>query len=113
MRFRQADWLHRACVFFQLIVFSALSAFTRDFDISNGLYLDEDHTERDALYRALGQDETADAAADFRNTRLPRINARGLSLVLAISRLVLLLQYCVGKHFIIPNCMFTSWDVGY
>lgn len=97
MRFRQADWLHRGWVFVQLVVFSSIAAFTRDFDITNGLFPeDSDADEKAALWAQLGRDTTSDGAFDYPNDRLPRINARGLSIVLGFSRLVLLAQYIVG-----------------
>ncbi|KZP30511.1 hypothetical protein FIBSPDRAFT_1038176 [Athelia psychrophila] len=96
MRFRQADWLHRVWVFFQLGVFSALSAFTSDFDITFGL-TGSDPTEalREQLMAELGNDNGHLTAQTFRNERLPRVNARGISMVLALSRLLLLAQYLV------------------
>ncbi|KZP30533.1 hypothetical protein FIBSPDRAFT_926382 [Athelia psychrophila] len=96
MRFRQADWLHRLWVLCQLIVFSALCAFTSDFDITFGL-TGSDPTEalREQLMVELGNDNGRLAAQTFRNERLPRVNARGISMVLALSRLLLLAQYVV------------------
>jgi hypothetical protein len=99
MRFRQADWLHRLWVFAQLIVFSALAAFTKDFDITNGL---SDNTADDKkladLQAQLGNDLSQLAATQFREQRLPQLNAMGVSLVMAISRLLLLLQYSVSEY---------------
>lgn len=45
----------------------------------------------------LGNDNSRQAAQTFRDQRLPRVNARGISMVLALSRLLLLVQYAVGK----------------
>ena len=97
MRFRQADWLHRMWTFAQLTVFSALAAFTRDFNITDGLYKNPEQQQADDILTQLGNDKSALAAVAFRNDRLPRLNAKGISLVLAISRVVLLTQYLVGE----------------
>lgn len=100
MRFRQADWLHRIWVFAQLIVFSALAAFTKDFDVTNGLANDSDNSVADLLFSQLGNSKKTLAASNFRNERLPRLNARGASFVMGVSRLVLLVQYSVGMYSI-------------
>ncbi|KZP30495.1 hypothetical protein FIBSPDRAFT_1038164 [Athelia psychrophila] len=96
MRFRQADLLHRVWALLQLLVFGALSAFTREFDVTFGL-TGNDPTEalREQLMIELGSDSGRLAAETFRNNRLPRVNARGISMVLALSRLLLLAQYLV------------------
>jgi hypothetical protein len=97
MRFRQADWLHRIWVFAQLLVFSALAAFTKDFDVTSGLWEDPDETLVDQLLSQAGNQLVA---LDFRQDRLPRLNAKGLSMVMALSRLLLLLQYVIGVYFV-------------
>ncbi|KIM88201.1 hypothetical protein PILCRDRAFT_250405 [Piloderma croceum F 1598] len=95
MRFRQADVLHRVWVFAQLIIFSALAAFTRDFDITSGIARD-DTALVDAISTQAGlEDQNGLVASNFRNNRLPLLNARGLSITMALSRLLLLLQYVV------------------
>ncbi|KAF7983410.1 hypothetical protein HWV62_22441 [Athelia sp. TMB] len=95
MRFRQADWLHRLWVLLQLLVFSALCAFTADFDITFGLSNDPTEALRQQLMIQLGNGNGRLAAETFRDNRLPRVNARGISMVLALSRLLLLVQYVV------------------
>ncbi len=42
------------------------------------------------------------AAAAYRNNRLPTLNARGLSIVMALSRLLLLVQYIIGEQLAVP-----------
>jgi hypothetical protein len=105
MRFRQADILHRIWVFLQLAVFSALAAFTKDFDITNGLVADPDERETDRLIAGLVGTRSAAAAIRFRQDRLPLLNARGLSLVMALSRLLLLAQYLVGERLHFTACL--------
>ena len=98
MRFRQADWLHRIWTFAQLIVFSALAAFTKEFNLTDGLRKNPDQEEANKILSQLpGSDSSAIAAIAFRNDRLPRLNAKGISLVLAVSRVVLLVQYLVSE----------------
>jgi hypothetical protein len=99
LRFRQADWLHRISVFLQLIIFSALAAFTRDFDITAGLWPNLDQTQalQGQLLLQAGLEADDLRALDFREARLPKLNARGVSMTMALSRLLLLLQYCIGE----------------
>jgi hypothetical protein len=104
MRFRQADILHRIWVFLQLAVFSALAAFTKDFDITNGLVPDHEQDETERLIAAL-VDSRSTAAIRFRQDRLPLLNARGLSIVMALSRLLLLAQYLVGERPYFTACL--------
>jgi hypothetical protein len=78
-------------------MFSALAAFTSNFDITNGLFQDPDLAPADELFAQAGVDKSGVAAFNFRkNNRLPRLNARGVSITLAVSRLLLLIQYAVG-----------------
>ena len=107
MRFRQADILHRIWVFLQLAVFSALAAFTKDFDITNGLSPDPDQAESDRLIAALVDTESAVEAIRYREDRLPLLNARGVSMVMALSRLLLLAQYLVGEQ---PSSLVFIFD---
>jgi low temperature requirement protein LtrA len=98
LRFRQSDWLHRIFVFLQLGIFSALAAFTRKFDITAGLLPDDDQTLTDSLMLQLGDDQNNLEATQFRDDRLPRLNARGVAMTMALSRLLLLVQYAVGEN---------------
>ena len=96
MRFRQADILHYIWVFLQLAIFSALAAFTKDFDITNGLVPDLEQHDTEILIAGL--DQSAAAAFKYRQDRLPLLNGRGVSLVMALSRFLLLVQYLIGKQ---------------
>jgi hypothetical protein len=97
LRFRQSDWLHRIYVFLQLGIFSALAAFTRNFDITAALMDGDDLGLTKQLLLQLGSDESDIEAMQFRDNRLPRLNARGVAMTMALSRLLLLVQYAVGK----------------
>jgi len=78
-------------------VFSALAAFTRDFDITNGIAVNSDAALTNALFTQAGtEDQNGLVASRFRSVRLPLLNARGLSMTMAYSRVLLLLQYSVG-----------------
>lgn len=103
LRFRQSDWLHRIYVFLQLAIFSALAAFTRNFDITAGLLDDDDLPATTQLLLQLGDDENNLQAFQFRDNRLPKLNARGIAMTMALSRLLLLVQYIVvcyhGRRF--------------
>ncbi|KAI5116985.1 hypothetical protein M0805_001594 [Coniferiporia weirii] len=96
VRFRQSDWLHRIFVFLQLLIFCALAAFTNNFDVTNGI---SNNTKQQDLITALQLEDFSSqqdiATANFRNNRLPTLNARGISLTMAFSRLVLLIQYAL------------------
>jgi hypothetical protein len=98
MRYRTADWLHRIYIFAQLIIFSALAAFTRKFDITSGIVPDRDAAEAQLFLTDLQFDQSTLEAQDFRNDRLPKLNARGISMAMAASRILLLVQYIVGRH---------------
>ena len=85
-------------VFAQLIIFSALAAFTRDFDITSGIAQDPDAALVDAISTQAGlEDQNGLVASHFRYNRLPLLNARGVSITMAFSRLLLFLQYAVGE----------------
>jgi hypothetical protein len=78
-------------------VFSALAAFTRDFNITTGTFQSADAALVDELLAQAGEGRNGLAASHFRlDNRLPLLNARGLSVTMALSRLLLLLQYVVG-----------------
>jgi hypothetical protein len=106
MKFRQADWLHRIWVFAQLIVFSGLAAFTKDFNITHALWINPEEVLTDRLLSQSG-DRIQLAALDIRVERLPRLNAKGLAIVIGASRLVLLLQYAIGVYLVLlVSCSF-------
>ncbi|KAL5506911.1 hypothetical protein ACEPAH_6367 [Sanghuangporus vaninii] len=97
VRFRQSDWLHRIFAFFQLVVFCALAAFTNNFDVTNGIVDDSDEEKKLTDIQMADFYSAQDVAvANFRNNRLPTLNARGISLTMAFSRLLLLVQYLLA-----------------
>ena len=100
-RFRQADWLHRMFIFFQVFVFCALAAFTDNFNITNGIVDDSKEQRRISQLEtsAMGGREFAEPLLDVQNFRdgmLPTLNVRGISVTMACSRLLLLVQYSTG-----------------
>jgi hypothetical protein len=100
LRYRQADWLHRFWIFLQLVVFSSLAAFTHDFDITNGIAADKTESAVDQMLLDMGVNNQAGLVAKkFRDHRLPTLNSRGVSVTMAFSQLLLLVQYAIGKSF--------------
>ncbi|KZT38584.1 hypothetical protein SISSUDRAFT_725330 [Sistotremastrum suecicum HHB10207 ss-3] len=89
MHFQKNDWFHRIVAFLYLLIFGALAAFTSDFDIEAGLSRtkNNDITPADITFPPDTQRNRAE--------RLAIDAARGVSLILALSRLVLLVQYWV------------------
>ena len=77
-------------------MFSALAAFTHDFNITTKISQNADAALMDGLLAQAGSDQNGLAASRFRDNLLPLLNARGLSMTMALSRLLLLLQYVIG-----------------
>lgn len=100
VRFTKADWVHRLSVFLQFIIFCALAAFTKDFDI--GYLLSPSATAEQQVVEEIqsigGFSEEQISAAQFREDRLPTLNARGISLVMMFSRVLLLVQYLLTLY---------------
>ncbi|THU93348.1 hypothetical protein K435DRAFT_967342 [Dendrothele bispora CBS 962.96] len=104
VRFRRADWMHRLFVFLQFFVFCGLAAFTRDFDITDGIKDDsQKENQADTLERQSFQDDQVAIplmkAQKYRDNLLPKLNFRGISIVMALSRLLLLIQYSVAYYY--------------
>ena len=97
IRFPKSDWVHWVFVFLQFIVFCALSAFTKDFDIGYKIIVNKDKlaVARTQLQDGFTQEEVS--AFQYREEHLPLMNARGISMVMVFSRLVLLSQYLIGQ----------------
>jgi len=93
-RFREFNWPHRVFLFFQLLVFCAFAAFTTSFDIGEGIVND---SATAALLKDLRFDQgwtnSTIAAKAFQENRLPILNDRGISMTMAFSRVLLLVQY--------------------
>jgi len=105
LRYRQADWIHRIWVFVQLIIFSILAAFTLKFDITNGISSSaaNDAASAQQLSIDTGADPSAISAQRVRDDRLPKVNAKYIAITMAASRLLLLVQYLVGKDVNLSN----------
>ena len=100
VRFRQSDWLHRLFVLLQLLVFCILATFTKSFDVTNGLI---NNTKEHSILinlKSQGDSSLQDIAVeDYRPQRIATLNARGISMTIAFSRVVLLAQYLIGKEY--------------
>lgn len=105
VRFTTSDWVHRVSVFLQFVVFCALAAFTKDFDIGYQLSTSASVEEKvvEEIQSMGGVSEAQIKAAQFRQNRLPILNARGISLVMMFSRLLLLAQYLLTMYHA-PAC---------
>jgi hypothetical protein len=101
VRFRQADWFHRGAVILQLVIFGALAAFTRDFDITAGLAggddPDQDRAERIQIDLMMASKDGIDAQR-LQKDRLPGLNFRGIAMIMAWSRVLLMVQYIIGIY---------------
>ncbi|KAK7450606.1 hypothetical protein VKT23_012916 [Stygiomarasmius scandens] len=102
VRFCRADWLHRMFVFFQVFVFWGLAAFTNDFNVVNGIVQSRDEMEADMLEREVFVNDSLITpllqGEAFRKDRLPVLNVRGISVTMALSRLLLLFQYLIAFY---------------
>lgn len=101
VRFRQRDWLNRVFAFLQLFLFGFLAAFSNGFDITTGL---TSRAAQEQEVQEFVQLEEQVLGAGFRDVNaflcrsdhLPAINARGISLSIALSKLLLFIEYGVG-----------------
>ena len=98
IRFTKGDWVHRVSVFLQFIVFCALAAFTKDFDIGYKIIVNKDESAavQTQLQDGLTNEEVN--ASQYREDHLPLMNARGISTVMVFSRLLLLSQYLISER---------------
>ncbi|KAH8078062.1 hypothetical protein BXZ70DRAFT_690236 [Cristinia sonorae] len=93
-RFREYNWPNRVFLFLQLLVFCAFAAFTSGFNIENGIADDSaDQRILDGLRLDQGWDNSTIIAQAAREDRIPVLNERGISMVMATSRLLVLVQY--------------------
>ena len=95
-------------VFVQLIVFSAMAAFTDAFDITNGIASNPTQGQINNLLSYGGFSKGDVSAQMFRNNRLPVLNARGISMSMGLSRIVLLVQYLAGAFLLNLIVIFIS-----
>lgn len=99
-RFKKFNWAHRIFLFFHLLIFCAIAAFTHSFDIGNGI-ADDSQTQRRSklLAQQLPSNINTDWLADVAD-RVPRLNVRGISMTMVLSRVLLLVQYSYGPFLI-------------
>jgi len=98
VRFRQADAINRIAVVLQLAIFGALSAFTTDFDITAGIGNGSTREQQEAaqIQVQLNYSSVQGVQAhQFQTDRLPVLNFRGVSMVMGLSRLLLMTQYII------------------
>ncbi|TCD65038.1 hypothetical protein EIP91_003317 [Steccherinum ochraceum] len=99
-RFREYNWPNRVFLFFQLLVFCAFAAFTNNFDIENGIVDNSaQEAQLDALRQAQNWDNSTIQSKAFTEDRGPTLNIRGISMVMAFSRILMLVQYFYALGF--------------
>jgi hypothetical protein len=88
-----------------------MAAFTNQFDISGGLVPQLDVEEAEKVQIELNRDSLSVLQAqNWRSRRLPTLNARGIAIVMTISRVSLLVQYVAGGLLLplAPNPLLTT-----
>lgn len=83
-------------------MFCALAAFTKDFEIGYKLVSDKEETAATVVQQQDGFSLSEIDAFRSRSEKLPLLNARGISTVMMLSRVLLLFQYLISE------CLFTS-----
>ena len=79
-------------------MFCALAAFTNQFDVTAGIRTDKDKPLITTLSFSEGLNAADIQAESSREDRLVRLNAKGLSVTVALSRLLLLIEYLLSEH---------------
>ena len=77
-----------------------MAAFTKDFDVTNGIV--SNAKEHNMLTQLKLQDYLSKQdidVKDYRKERIATLNASGISMTIAFSRIVLLAQYVIGKEY--------------
>ncbi|TCD65036.1 hypothetical protein EIP91_003315 [Steccherinum ochraceum] len=95
-RFRERDWVHVILYFvFQLAVFMAFTAFTNNFDVADGITQPgiSNDDALDGLRQQAGWFPLAIKAQDSLEGRISGRNMRGISMTMALSRVMLLVEY--------------------
>jgi len=94
VRFRTRDFMHRTFAVLQFVIFGTMATFTSNFSIFSGILPDDSQTPVNPVQFQLSNITFNDVfATGLREEHLPVLNARGISLVMAFSRLLLLFQY--------------------
>jgi hypothetical protein len=99
VRYRQGDWLHHLFIILQLLIFCSLAAFAGGFDIGQGIVPDD--TAETSLESMFASSSTSFISGTLtteneRSNFLSRVNSTGISTVMALSRIVLIVQYARG-----------------
>ena len=89
--------MHRTFAILQFVIFGTMATFTSNFSIFSGILPDDSQTPVNPVQFQLSNVTFNDVfATGLRQEHLPVLNARGISLVMAFSRLLLLSQYLLG-----------------
>ena len=98
-RFRERDWVHVILYFVvQLAVFISFTIFTSNFNVTDGI---NDGSTDDIMINQLRQQEgwssLAITAQNIRAMDIPTRSIRGISMTMALSRVMLLIEYLCSK----------------
>jgi hypothetical protein len=90
--------MHRIFAVLQFSILASMASFTSHFNIFFGLMQDNRlDVPATPVNFQLGTDFNSVFAWKLRSRRLPVINAKGISIVMGLSRLLLLTQYLLGE----------------
>jgi hypothetical protein len=94
--------MHRIFAILQFLIFATMATFTSNFNVFSGLLGGSSQTSSNPVdFQINNTDFSSIFASSLRDERLPVLNARGISVTMACSRLLLLMQYVVGELFTI------------
>jgi len=91
--------MHRVFAFLQFIVFGMMATFSSNFNVFSGLMKDASENLNPGNFQLSNPKIDSIFASSLTRHKLPVLNARGISITMACSRMLLLIQYSVGKFF--------------
>ena len=102
--------MHRIFAILQFVTLATMATFTSNFSIFSGILQDDSRTPINPVQFQINNVTFNDVfVSGLREERLPVFNARGISFVMAFSRLLLLFQYLLGL-FIQPTRLVQSFS---
>ncbi|TCD65037.1 hypothetical protein EIP91_003316 [Steccherinum ochraceum] len=110
-RFREKDWIHVILYFVcQLAIFMSFTAFTSNFDVEDGIAMESTDDTLDGLRHAQGWTPFAVLAQHVRDMRIPVRSMRGISMTMALSRVMILIEYlCAIRRLLYdPNFVINN-----
>jgi hypothetical protein len=92
--------MHRIFAFLQFIVFGTMATFSSNFNVFSGLMRDASEKLSPGNFQISDPKISSIFASSLSRHKLPVLNARGISMTMACSRMLLLIQYSVGQSFL-------------